>query len=256
MSPEDKKQEDIEKLSPLKDIYHSDPGEENKEYFSTFEKGKTMERWKKILIGFFVVLILLASASVAGFIIFQSKEKFTGEHIRLGFSGPESVSSGDPFTLTVSYENNETVSLKKTELTLNFPEGYTLEKAVPAPSNEFKNTWPLKDIGVGQKGSIIIRGRLVGQDSGIKTISGKLNFEPANFSSPFDVRGSYTVRIQESALKLTLGFAPRASASTEVSGSITLRNESDETLRDIRLEVIFPADFTIVSTEPKTGWIK
>ncbi|HLC99661.1 MAG TPA: hypothetical protein VJC11_01710, partial [Patescibacteria group bacterium] len=251
MSPEDKKQKDVEKLSPLKDIYHSDLGEENKQYFSTLERGKIMERWKKLLIGFFVVLILLASATVAGFIIFQSKEKFTGEHIRLGFSGPESVSSGDSFSVTVTYENNETVALKNAEFTASFPEGYTLEQAVPAPANEFKNTWPLKDIGVGQKGSIIIRGRLVGQDSGAKTISGKLNFEPANFSSPFDVRASYTVRIQESALKLTLDFAPRASAAAEVSGTISLRNESDETLRDIRLEVIFPTDFTIASTEPK-----
>ncbi len=242
-----------EKLLPLNEIYQAEENKEGKEYFSTMDRAKVVAKWKKFLIVFFSILAVFAAAALAGFFVFQSKTKFTGEHIRLEITGPESVSSGDTFTLTVAYENNETVALKNPELTLSFPEGFTLEQAVPAPSDEFKNTWPLSDIGVGQKGTIIVRGRIVGEDSGTKTVTGKLNFEPANFSSPFDTRASYTVRIQESALKMALNFPPRAAANTEISGTITLQNESEEELKDVRLEVFFPADFSLTEAKPKAS---
>ncbi|TAN58186.1 hypothetical protein EPN15_01835, partial [Patescibacteria group bacterium] len=184
-------EKEIAEISPLEDIYQAKREDEPKDYFSTFEKSGKMAAWKKWLIGFFAVLLILAGSSVAGFFAFSSKKKFSGQNIKLEFQGPQTVSSGDSFSFTVLYENNETLTLKNAELTLNFPESFSFEESSPIPDNEFKNSWDLKNIPAGSKGKIIIKGCIVGENNSSKTISARLNFEPENFSSPFDVRKDY-----------------------------------------------------------------
>ena len=56
------KQPDTEsaEISPLEDIYQAKREDEPKDYFSTLEKSGKMAAWKKWLIGFFAVLLILA----------------------------------------------------------------------------------------------------------------------------------------------------------------------------------------------------
>lgn len=237
-------------ISPLEDIYQAKREDEPKDYFSTFEKSGKMAAWKKWLIGFFAVLLILAGSSVAGFFAFSSKKKFSGQNIKLEFQGPQTVSSGDSFSFTVLYENNETLMLKNAELTLNFPESFSFEESSPLPGNEFKNSWDLKNIPAGNKGKIIIKGRIVGENNSSKAISARLNFEPENFSSPFDVRKDYLVRLNDSALKINLDLPPRIAPNSRFIGKISLSNGSKTAIKDIKLEITMPSDFTVEKIEP------
>lgn len=244
------KQPEKTETSPLEDIYQAKREDEPKDYFSTFEKSGKMARWKKWLIGFFAVLLILAGSAVAGFFVFNSKEKFSGQNIKLEFQGPQTVSSGDSFSFTVSYENNETLALKKAELTLNFPESFSFEESSPMPDNEFKNSWNLNNIPAGNKGKIIIKGRIVGENNSSKTISVRLNFEPENFSSPFDARKDYLVRLNDSALKISLDLPSRIAPGSRLSGKISLINNSQKTIKDVKLEINLPSDFTAEKIDP------
>jgi len=236
-------------ISPLEDIYQAKREDEPKNYFSTFEKSGKMAAWKKWLIGFFAVLLILAGSSVAGFFAFSSGKKFSGQNIKLEFQGPQTISSGDSFSFTVLYENNETLTLKNAELTLNFPESFSFEESSPIPDNEFKNSWDLKNIPAGSKGKIIIKGRIVGENNSSKTISARLNFEPENFSSPFDARKDYLVRLNDSALKINLDLPPRIAPNSRFLGKISLSNGSKAAIKDIKLEITMPADFTAEKIE-------
>src|SRR3989304_9119921 len=80
-------------ISPLEDIYQAKHEDGQKDYFSTFEKSDKMAIWKKWLIGFFILLLILAGSTVAGFFVFSSKKKFSGQNIKLEFQGPQTISS-------------------------------------------------------------------------------------------------------------------------------------------------------------------
>lgn len=246
----DKQPENEEKLSPLEDIYQAERKDEPKDYFSTFEKVEKMAAWKKWLIGFFVVLLILAGSTVAGFFAFSSKKKFSGQNIKLEFQGPQTISSGDSFSFTVLYENNETLMLKNAELTLNFPESFSFEESSPLSDNEFKNSWDLKNIPAGGKGKILIKGRIMGENNSSKTISARLNFEPENFSSPFDVRKDYLVRLNDSTLKINLDLPSRAAPDSRLVGKISLLNNSQKPIKDVKLEINLPSDFTVEKIDP------
>ncbi|HLA25541.1 MAG TPA: hypothetical protein VJ028_00055 [Patescibacteria group bacterium] len=238
------------RISPLEDIYQAKHEDGQKDYFSTFEKSDKMAIWKKWLIGFFILLLILAGSTVAGFFAFSSKKKFSGQNIKLEFLGPQTISSGDSFSFTVLYENNEILTLKNAELTLNFPESFLFEESSPMPNNDFKNSWDLKNIPAGSKGKIIIKGHIVGENNSSKTISARLNFEPENFSSPFDARQDYLIKINESALKIAFDFPPRLAPKSELKGMITLRNISEKPLKDVRLAISLPSDFVEKKIEP------
>ena len=182
---------------------------------------------------------------MAGFFFFNSKEKFSSLNIKLEFQGPQVVSSGDSFSFTVLYENSENIALKNSEITLNFPDGFYFEESSPLPDNEFKNSWDLKNIPAGNKGKIIIKGRIVGENNSSKTISSRLNFEPENFSSPFDVRKYYLVRLNDSALKINFDLPSRAAPDSRLVGKISLLNNSLKPIKDVKLEINLPSDFTV-----------
>ena len=182
--------------------------------------------------------------------IFNSKEKFSSLNIKLEFQGPQVVSSGDSFSFTVLYENSENIALKNSEITLNFPDGFYFEESSPLPDNEFKNSWDLKNIPAGNKGKIIIKGRIVGENNSSKTISSRLNFEPENFSSPFDVRKYYLVRLNDSALKINFDLPSRAAPDSRLVGKISLLNNSLKPIKDVKLEINLPSDFTVEKIEP------
>lgn len=237
-------------ISPLEDIYQAKREDESKDYFSSIEKSGKMAAWKKWLIGFFAVLLILAGSSVAGFLAFSSKKKFSGQNIKLEFQGPQTVSSGDSFSFTVLYENNETLMLRNAELTLNFPESFSFEESSPLPDNEFKNSWDLKNIPAGNKGKIIIKGRIVGENNSSKAISARLNFEPENFSSPFDAHKDYLILLNDSALKINLDLPPRIAPNSRFLGKISLSNVSKTAIKDIKLEITIPSDFTAEKIEP------
>lgn len=240
--------EEADKLSPLDHIYQAD---EKKEYFSTLEKGKRLPLWKKWWIGVFVVLFILSGTTLAGFFAFQPKKKFSGQNIKLEFEGPQTVSSGQSFSFTIDYQNNESVALKKSELTVSFPDGFTFEDATPSPDNEFKNSWNLRDITKNGRGKILIKGNIIGENDSPKIITAKLNFEPENFSSSFDATKDYRVRLNDSSLKLEMAFPSKIPPGQELSGKMTLHNTSDKPLKDIRLEAVFPTDLTIKQINPE-----
>ncbi|MEK7130489.1 MAG: hypothetical protein AAB793_02435 [Patescibacteria group bacterium] len=249
-APDKQPEKEKTEISPLDDIYQAKREDEPKDYFSTFEKSDKMAAWKKWLIGFFILLFVLAGSTVAGFFIFNSKEKFSSLNIKLEFQGPQVVSSGDSFSFTVLYENSENIALKNSEITLNFPDGFYFEESSPLPDNEFKNSWDLKNIPAGNKGKIIIKGRIVGENNSSKTISARLNFEPENFSSPFDVRKDYLVRLNDSALKINFDLPSRAAPDSRLVGKISLLNNSLKPIKDVKLEINLPSDFTVEKIEP------
>jgi Domain of unknown function DUF11 len=84
--------------------------------------------------------------------------------ITLSVDSFSSVTSGQEYDMKVSLKSNSTNVLKNVELKAQYPFGYTfLSSNVPAASDNA--TWNIGDIPPGGSQTIVIHGKLVGQDT-------------------------------------------------------------------------------------------
>lgn len=168
----------------------------------------------------------------------------------LAFSieSPESVTSGDVFTTTLSMVLNSTEPLKNVMLRAEYPYGYSVLSATPiAYAND--NVWALGDFAPGRRTTIQIRGRLSGENQEERTFrfyvgvsdNGSLN---PDFKSVIVSRQN-TVEIARPAIGLSVTFngdrAPVyvAPAGRAVTVSIKFQNNLPEKILNPRLEMRF-----------------
>src|SRR3989344_776558 len=86
----------------------------------------------------------------------------------LTVESPTSVTSGDSFTTTVSVTLNSQDVLKNVMLKAEYPYGYSVTSSEPE-SATLETLWALGDLSPGDKKTISIRGRLVGENEEERT---------------------------------------------------------------------------------------
>ena len=90
------------------------------------------------------------------------------EPLTLSVESPDSVTSGDEFTTTLTLALNSTEPLKNVMLRAEYPYGYSALSATPeAVANG--NVWALGDFAPGKKATIKIRGKLLGENQEERT---------------------------------------------------------------------------------------
>ncbi|MBX4189230.1 DUF11 domain-containing protein [Candidatus Parcubacteria bacterium] len=82
---------------------------------------------------------------------------------------PETVTSNEVFTTTVTIVSNSTEVLKNVLVKGEYPYGFSVTDTTPSAKNQAKNLWDLGDMAPGDKKSITIRGKLSGQDGEERT---------------------------------------------------------------------------------------
>lgn len=79
--------------------------------------------------------------------------------------GPEQVTPTDPVQLVVGYENTSDQPLEQLMVELVFPDGFTIDKLDPAPTNG-QYRWAVAKLEPKQKGEFFIQGKFAANDSG------------------------------------------------------------------------------------------
>ena len=103
--------------------------------------------------------------------------------LTLSVDSPESVTSGDTFTTIVSVTLNSTEVLKDVVLKAEYPYGYSVLDASPKSISD-DNVWALGDLSPGDKKTISIRGRLVGQNAEERTFRFYVGVSDSDSFSP------------------------------------------------------------------------
>ncbi|MBX4198777.1 hypothetical protein KW800_00645 [Candidatus Parcubacteria bacterium] len=89
--------------------------------------------------------------------------------VSLTVSHPDTVTSGKPFTATVSVVANSEEPLKNIILRAEYPYGWTQSGSSPAPTGSDKNVWVLGDLSPGGKKVVSLSGTLIGEDNEERT---------------------------------------------------------------------------------------
>lgn len=201
-----------------------------------------------VLLGLGVV----ALATAVGFAVFtRSQGKFSEAQVQLSFDLSATAASGRELPVVVSYLNNQGVALKSSELTLEYPEGFSVVSVEPSSSGTLKNSWSLGTVKAGFGGQVAIRGILVGTLESEKTFRATLTYRPANFNSDFTTQAEATTRITASSVSLAVQGPSRAVAEKATSLTLRVENTSAEALQGLKLILDEAEGFSLVTAEPK-----
>jgi len=166
--------------------------------------------------------------------------------LTLSVQSPSSITSGETFDTTVTLTLNSADIIKGVMLRAEYPYGYSVLSSKPDPITD-KNVWSLGDMSPGDKKTITIKGRLVGEDTEERTFRFYAGVSDANTQNPnfqnVIVSFQNTVAIAKPSISLTTTFNQDSSTSytapvgQSVNTAIRFKNNMTDKLLNPKLEV-------------------
>lgn len=196
------------------------------------------------------ILASLAAVTVAGFFFFNRTERFSGTNVTLQVIPTAEVASGSDVSVTIRYQNQEPVDLIQSELTVEYPDGFTFRSSTPNAVNEFKNAFPIGRVKSGRAGEVKIIGTLIGSINTERTFKATLTYRTENFNSDFQETASGKATITSSILAVKLSGPTQAAPGATVSWTIDYENTSDRDVEKLQIEAEYPEGVTVTKTEP------
>ncbi len=166
--------------------------------------------------------------------------------VALTIESPSTTVSGDSFTTTISVNLESSEILKNVVLKAEYPYGYSFLDATPKTAND-NNIWVFGDLFPGDKKTITIKGRLVGEDKEERTFRfyvGVSDGGNINHNLKIVVTSVFnTIAITRQAVGLDVLFNGEnvptyvAPVARPISTSIKFKNNLLDKLLNPRLEV-------------------
>lgn len=165
--------------------------------------------------------------------------------VSISVTRPESVTSGEPFTATVSVVANSEDILKNIVLRAEFPYGWKLSEASPPATDTGKSVWLLGDLSPGDKKTITLRGVLLGEDNEERTFRFFVGVGKGG-SAAFDTslsQNSVVIAIKRPSLDLSVKLNGdnsdeySAPAGKQIQGTVTIINNLSTNLVSPQVEV-------------------
>lgn len=197
------------------------------------------------------IVILCILGAWAAYNIFTNQQgDNSNKNLTIALMGAEQMASGDQITYTFNYHNTDTLTLRGVEVIFRYPDSFTFGSAEPAPDNDFNTVWKLGDIPAGARGSIAVRGRIIGDIGSTQTAYATVSYVPENFSSAFKEQISFDGQIISSTLSLNVVVPEEVLAEKKITYIVTYKNNSDTTLKDIKITAEYPESFVFQESKP------
>lgn len=209
-------------------------------------------KWKVYFISFLSLAVVVFGILFLGSSLFKDKYSLGGRSISLNFESQKSIASGDEVLYVLEYKNTDKVSLNNLDIIIRYPEGFSFISSEPASDNEFNTLWKLGTLEKGDKGKIEIKGKLIGEVGTVKTINATASFNPQNFSSTFKETAGFNSEITSSIVELQVEGPSQTLPEKQVSYKIRYKNNSDSTLENMKLQVIYPKNFIFKESNPES----
>lgn len=240
----------IEMEGDITSIYDVDSEGEDVD-MTTFDQGPS--RWRKWIIGMFVVIVLALLAYI-GYLFFGNG--FGGNadsgSVEMNLAVDKQVASGDVVTIELSYTNKKESALEEGEIEFIFPDGFQFHTASPEPIDEQKRLWEVDKLQPGMGGKIKITGQMLGEKDEVKKVSALWSYSPANFSQLFQETVEASTTITSSVLETEVEAPEQASDGQEVTYILRFTNTSAIPLERVQATVEYPDgfEFTEATQQP------
>ncbi|MDO8571630.1 MAG: hypothetical protein Q7R79_03040 [bacterium] len=205
----------------------------------------------KSFIGFFLFIGIAATLAWLGYHFFgglSANKQFAS----ISIDAPLKVPSGSEVTYTITLENKDDRPLMDTSLLVEFPPDFQFVRSDPEPKNTDKNFWKFGMIPGNQKTTLSLTGVLIGKKDDKKTITAEFHYTPANITSEFILRKSFTTIISSSLLSIMIEGPNQIMPGKEISYGVTYPDFSllkEKELVTVRINI--PDGFTVTGSRPK-----
>ncbi len=160
---------------------------------------------------------------------------------------PSSITSGTPFTTTITVQANSKSVLKNVVVRGEYPYGFSALSTTPSAISANNNSWALGDLAVGDKKTITIKGVLVGEDQAERTFRFYAGVggtsDPEKFGATL-AAVSQTVSLNRPAIGLSININGDESnpyiapVGSSVTANIKYQNNLPNTLLNAQVKVI------------------
>lgn len=164
--------------------------------------------------------------------------------VTLNIEMPRTVTSGDTFPLTLTILANSSEILKNIIVRGEYPYGFTVSKTTPE-ALQGNNVWVVGDLNPGDKKTIIVEGKLTGQDDEERTFrfyaGVGTNADTHTFTTPLAMV-SETLPIKRPGIGLDVQInsgnsdSPVAPAGKIINSTIKYKNNLPTNLLNVRIE--------------------
>ncbi len=202
---------------------------------------------------FFILLLLgglLSAAAWAGFLFMPNSNKFAENQVNLSISGPNSVTAGATTTYKISYENNQSLSLKKAILNVQYPAGFVFLSSDVDAKNSGHTEWDLGEIGAHKKKEISITGLTYGSLDQKQSWRVFLTYQPENFGSELQKAAIMDVSVNQSPFSLSVTGPSKTIIGNASEYIFTVKKENDSKITKLELKAVWPQNFFITSSSP------
>ncbi len=170
--------------------------------------------------------------------------------VQMGSELPSRVVVGQPFDFEINYSNRSNQTLTNMKLSLIYPQGFAFRESNPAASESLGQNFNLADLSAGQTDQVKVRGVLDGQIGDKKEIQANLQYKIKGYRTTYVSQETISLEISSPDLTLLINGPNESITDQEVVYSVSYKNISDKVLRNIKLALNVPNDFTISETTP------
>lgn len=163
---------------------------------------------------------------------FYGQNSFKVRDIKLEIQGPEQVNSGEETTFLIKYNNKTKVFLHDVELVFE--------------NQSFK----LDSLPLNTEGQIEVKTRVLGQPDEDKELLAVLHYIPEIFSSSFEARAKFRVKIISSAIIASLEAPEKVVSGEESEYILSFFSKSNEEFENLEIIFEYPDGFTLTK-EPE-----
>lgn len=163
---------------------------------------------------------------------------------------PTEVVSGASSTLVFRYENTSKEILHHAELTLSFPEHFSLQAVDSGQTEVASSVYDLGEIPAGASGTLKLRGVMFGDVGGDQTFMTTMRFVYGEKNIPVTKMDTQVFHPVASTLTLSLVLPERVVEGQTVRGEIHYKNTGTIDVPEIAIQPTWPEHFKLVESSP------
>jgi len=162
----------------------------------------------------------------------------------------ESVPVGANAIYKIKIQNNDKEKLVGMQLELIYPEGMVYVSSVPNADNLSGTQFKVPDLVPGQNAVVMVKAKASGNVNDEKKLIARLHYRYSNFNSDFVKDQSFTVKLAAADLLLDVSGPDSVNNAQPVMYQITYKNNSDQDIKNARIQVTFPPGFDFADSQP------
>ncbi|MFA5945615.1 MAG: hypothetical protein WC802_01740 [Patescibacteria group bacterium] len=200
-----------------------------------------------------VAVLAVATVLVLGGLYLSSKGllfNHTFVPLVLAVEVPQKLKSGEAVTISIPYENPQSVPIASLEINVNLPVGFRVTKSIPEPTDSAEMIYKLGSVNAHDKGVITIDGLWLTSTPSTSGVQAIASYKPANFDSDFSQIASANVETTDSVLTTKMEGPDTAAPGAPISYSVTVTNTGTTIVSGATLDLTLPVGFSVSKSTP------